>query len=184
MSGEKFTFKPPNLDAFHEYIEKEKEKIIESVKEAYIKACMEAVNHARTTDTYKDRTNNLRSSIGFVLYYNGELVHEDFQVTGKGTGAGGDVSFKTKGGDDVSFKAKSIAVDGPAGMKSGQELAYSIAEKFSSGFIAVIVAGMHYALYVEAKGFDVLTGATLNIEAHLKGHFMAVDRNHGTKLSK
>lgn len=179
-----FKFVPPDLNAFHEYIEKEKEKIIESVKEAYIMACMEAVNHARTTDTYKDRTNNLRSSIGFVLYYNGELVHEDFMVSGKGTGGGGEVSFKTKGGDDVSFTSKTIAPDGPAGMKSGQELANEVAQRYRSGFVAVIVAGMHYALFVEAKGFDVLTGATLNIDAHLKGYFMSIDRQHGTGLAK
>lgn len=176
--------KPPNLEAFHGWIEKKKANVFESVKEAYILACTEAVNHARTVDTYKDRTNNLRSSIGFVLYYNGELIHEDFQVSGKGSGGGGDVSFTTKGGKDVSFTAKKTGPDGPTGMKAGQELAHEVAQRYPSGFVAVIVAGMHYALYVEANGKDVLTGATLNIVDNVRELFNIVDDHHGTNFAR
>lgn len=179
-----FRFTLPNLNDFHYWLEEEKAKILESVKEAYLLACMEAVNFARTVDTYKDRTNNLRSSIGFVLYYNGELVHEDFQLAGKGVGGGGDVSFTTKGGTDVSFTAKKTDPDGTTGMKSGQELAHEVASRHKNGFVAIIVAGMHYALYVEANGFDVLTGATLNLPEKLREHFTNIDRRHGTRFSR
>ncbi len=162
-----FRFVPPSMDDFHNWVEKEKERIFESVKEAYLLACMEAVNFARTVDTYKDRTNNLRSSIGFVLYYNGELVHEDFQLAGKGAGM-----------------SKNKGPEGPEGMKSGQELAHEVAKMHNEGFVAIIVAGMHYALYVEANGFDVLTGATLNLPEKLREHFTAIDKRHGTRFSR
>lgn len=174
----------PTPDEIHDFFEKQKIKILESVKEAYILACMEAVNFARTTDTYKDRTNNLRSSIGFVLYYNGEIVHEDFQITGKGTGAGGDVSFTTKAGKDVSFTAKNSGPDGQTGISAAKELANKVASRHPDGFVAVIVAGMHYALFVEAKGFDVLTGATLNLSENIRKHFDAIDKVHGTNFAR
>lgn len=161
-----FRFIPPTPAQIREYFEKQKPIIFESVKEAYLRACMDAVNHARTTDTYKDRTGNLRSSIGYVLYFNGQLVHENFQMSGV-----------RMGGSNTEAK-------GSKGTKSGRDLAHEVALKHPTGFVAVIVAGMNYALFVEAKGFDVLTGATLNLPKHLKGYFMDIDRQHGTNFAK
>lgn len=39
----------------------------------------EFVNKARLNDTYKDRTGNLRSSIGYIILYNGEVVDSNFK---------------------------------------------------------------------------------------------------------
>ena len=178
-----FAFKPPTASQVHEYFEAEKVKIFESVKEAYILACIDAVNRARSTDTYKDRTNNLHSSIGYVLYFNGQLVAEDFAVSGTGTGGGGDVKFTTKGGAEVSFTSKSKEASGQEGVRTGQEFAQMIAGRHKTdGFVAVIVAGMNYALYVEAKGYDVLTGSTLDITADLQKYFDIVNTQHGTSF--
>jgi hypothetical protein len=158
------------------------DQVIQAVTEAYIMACTEAVNRARSTDTYKDRTNNLRSSIGYALYYNGQLVQQDFATGGTGIGGGGAVSFTTKEGKEVSFNsAESGDASGQRGILMGEMLANKIAQRYTSGFVAVIVAGMHYALYVEAKGYDVLTGSTLDIRADLQKYFDIINGQYGTK---
>ena len=41
------------------------------------------VNIARNTRTYRDRTGNLRSSIGYVVGYEGKVVKSNFSGTGK-----------------------------------------------------------------------------------------------------
>ena len=156
------------------------DQIIADMTEAYIMACTEAVNRARSTNTYKDQTNNLRSSIGFALYYNGALVHQDFATSGIGTGAGGTVNFKTKEGQDVAFTSKVGDSSGQRGILLGEMLANKVAQQYLSGFVAVIVAGMDYALYVEAMGYDVLTASTLNISADLQQYFNIINTQYGT----
>ena len=44
----------------------------------------EFVNQARNIRTYKDRTGNLRSSIGYVVALDGEVKIGDFEGTGEG----------------------------------------------------------------------------------------------------
>jgi len=41
---------------------------------------------------------------------------------------------------------------------------------------------MHYALFVEAKGFDVLTGSTLNIGSELKKNLEIINNQYGTSF--
>ena len=38
-----------------------------------------SVNHAREHGTYKDRTSNLRNSIGYVIAYDGEIIEYGFK---------------------------------------------------------------------------------------------------------
>lgn len=89
----------------------------------------EVVNSARQHGSYKDRTGNLRSSIGYVIVIKGNIVAQSFP--GK----------KTEG--------KSTAVD----------RAKELAGKHSTGVNLIVVAGMQYAAAVESKGRDVLTGS-------------------------
>jgi hypothetical protein len=137
--------------------------IIDNIAEALLYVCTEAVNRARATDTYKDQTNNLRSSIGFVIYYNGQKLFRDFKKSGTGTGGGGDIS-------------------GQQGQVQGESLADKVSSKFPSGFVAVIVAGMNYALYVEAKGFDVITGSTLDIGQELNEFLQTISSFQGVSF--
>ena len=139
------------------------ERIIESIGEALFMVCTNAVNRARSLDTYKDQTNNLRSSIGFVIYFNGQRMYQDFQKSGTGTAGGGDSS-------------------GQQGQVQGEALADKVAVQYPSGFVAVIVAGMKYALYVEAKGYDVITGSTLDIDRELNEFFITINSTFGTSL--
>jgi hypothetical protein len=98
-------------------------------------ACTKMVARAKQTNTYQDQTGALRSSIGYVLYHNGMEVASNFESTG--------------------------GEQGNEGAQKGLSYARSMAEKYgSSGMVAVVVAGMDYALYMESKGQDVLTGST------------------------
>lgn len=91
------------------------------------------VKEARIAGKYKDRTSNLRSSIGFVVAYNGRIVRES--------------GFE---------KVRQTATEGPA---TGKRLAIQIAAQYTDGIVLVLVAGMDYAVYVEARGYNVLNSA-------------------------
>lgn len=100
-------------------------------------ACLEVLQKARTLDTYKDQTHRLRSSLGYIIYKDGQQVASNFQSTGG-----------EKGDEGVQI-----------GIRKAAEAAAGI-----PGIVAVVVAGADYASYVEAKGFDVLTGSALQLQ--------------------
>lgn len=114
-----------------------------AVLEAFKLTCTQVVADARSLSTYKDQTGNLRSSLGYIIYNDGELLAEDFQSSGTGSG------------------------DGSEGVERGREYAKGIAETYPDRLVGVIVAGMNYALYVESKGYDVLTGPASQIQTIL-----------------
>lgn len=84
---------------------------------------------------FNDQTGALRSSIGFLIFYNGKEVHSDFK------------------GDNAEGKTR------------GREFARSIGADNQDGWALITVAGMEYAGWVEALGYDVITGSTMNAEA-------------------
>lgn len=87
-----------------------------------------SVNHAREHGSYKDRTSNLRNSIGYVIAYDGEILEYGFKYSAGIT-------------DKDAFLAD-----------------YKIQEMIGdSGFDLIIVAGMNYARHVENKGKVVLS---------------------------
>ena len=86
---------------------------------------------------WEDDTHRLRSSLGYVVYHNGVEVASNFQSTGGS--AGGE------------------------GVQIGYAVAKEEAAKYP-GIVAVVVAGADYASYVEAKGYDVLTGSALQLQ--------------------
>lgn len=87
---------------------------------------------------YIDWSANLRSSIGYVIVVDGEVVR-------------GLDSFKAVGG-------------GEEGAVKGREFASELAGRYPTGVTLVIVAGMHYAAYVSSKGYDVLNSAQIEAE--------------------
>ncbi|MGX9985852.1 hypothetical protein [Soonwooa purpurea] len=99
-----------------------------------------AKNNTYSTKPYKDRTNNLRSSIGFALFKNGELIKSSF--SNAGTGGQGDGSEGVKVGTEIAGDSSVNAV----------------------GYTAVFVAGMNYAREVENKGYDVLTSSFMQFD--------------------
>ncbi len=93
----------------------------------------ECVNHARSLDTYKDQTGNLRSSIGYIIARDGKILKQFFGTANK----------------DEGGKGKSTA----------QKIALEILVGEGSGYVLIVVAGMNYASAVEARGLDVLASA-------------------------
>lgn len=100
-----------------------------------------AVAYARTLDTYKDQTGNLRSSIGYVIYKNGQLALRS--------------AF-----EQVPAKNNKNNVELNGG-EVGLALAQKVAQQETAPFVLVVVAGMNYAAAVERRGYDVIEGASI-----------------------
>lgn len=90
---------------------------------------------ARTNKGYMMQTGALLSSTGYEVFVDGVAIHSQF---------------------DAASGAESNAAE--TGIKSGQSVAESIG-KGTKGIALVVVAGMNYAAYVEAKGYNVLSSA-------------------------
>ena len=112
----------------------------------------ECSNQAKSLNigTFTDRTGNLRSSIGYIIVKDGEL----YSV-----------------GDFRSIK------NGAKGSSEGVEYAKSLISKFPRGIALVVVAGMNYAGYVEAKSLDVITGQELYSSRRLKELLTELTKN-------
>nr|DAW70443.1 MAG TPA: hypothetical protein [Caudoviricetes sp.] len=92
------------------------------------------LNAARDSNAYRDQTGNLRSSVGYVIVRDGEIIHQsDFEIVKKGN----------------------------KGSKSGIRYAKEIVRQFPEGIVLIIVAGMNYATHVAATGRDVIDSAEL-----------------------
>lgn len=117
------------------------ELITDSVIEALQMACSEVTNNAKMLNTYKDQTHYLRSSIGFVVFDHGERVAETFTSTGGERGS--------------------------QGVEEGKRIAAQAAAQYPNDIVAVIVAAADYALFVESKGYDVITGPCNELNAIL-----------------
>lgn len=100
--------------------------------------------NARNTNTYQDQTGNLRSSIGYLVSYNGSILGRNFEATGRGTTSGAE------------------------GVNKAQQLAQEIADGYPQGFVLVCVAGMDYAASVESKGYDVITNSSTTAVTDLR----------------
>lgn len=114
----------------------------------------EVVRHARTLPSpnpkhlptpipphkphYIDWTHNLRSSIGYVVLWDGKVMQEsDFE--------------QLRGGRKSKL----------SGSRKGREFLHKLIEENGSGLVLIVVAGMPYAAYVEALGYDVLGSAEI-----------------------
>lgn len=106
---------------------------------------LEFVRNARTKADFTDRTGNLRSSIGYVILKNGQVVDSNFEDSSQGT-------------DKATGKAK------------GFDYAMANVEA-NIGYVLIVVAGMEYAVYVESMGYDVITGSSMTAEDELKELF-------------
>lgn len=106
----------------------------------------ECVRIARESGSYNDITGNLRSSIGYVVLYDGKPV-----VYGASKQYSG-----SKG-------------NGEQGAPAAEALLNQLQAKYPWGVVLIVCAGMKYAAYVEAvKHKDVLTSAELRAESLAK----------------
>lgn len=101
-----------------------------------------AVNDARANGDYMDNTGNLRSSIGYTILKNGETV-------------------RTSSFDRVKQEASKAK-------RESTKLLDELRSKFNTGFVLIVVAGMDYAVTVEARGRNVLSSSKLLAEIMAK----------------
>ena len=92
-----------------------------------------AAIYAKNNRNYIDQTGNLTNSIGYVVTHKGKAVSQ-----GGFSGTGEEISAQI-----------------------GLSLANEIASETQNDFAVIIVAGMNYAAYVEAKGYNVILPAEL-----------------------
>ena len=90
---------------------------------------------ARNNKGYMMQTGALTSSTGYQVFVDGVAIHSQFDAA-----SGAESEAATKG------------------IKAGQALAEQIG-KDTKGVALVVVAGMNYAAYVEARGYNVLSSA-------------------------
>lgn len=93
------------------------------------------LTEARNNKGYMMQTGALTSSTGYQVFVDGVAIHSQF---------------------DAASGAESEAA--ARGMKSGQTIAEKVGKE-TKGVVLVVVAGMNYAAYVEAKGYNVLSSA-------------------------
>jgi len=98
------------------------------------------VKQARDTANFKDRTGNLRSSIGYIILKDGKDIYEN---------------FKSRAG-------------GKDGVEKAREVAAALKIKYPKGYVLIAVAGMDYAAAVESLGYDVITSSAADAATNLK----------------
>ena len=103
------------------------------------------IRDARSTNTYKDETGNLRTSIGYRIVRNGFTYTEGRW----------ELYVKDKGG-------------GTKVIELSRDLMDELSEKFPNVIVLVCVAGMDYAAAVEAKGYDVISNSSIKARDSLK----------------
>ena len=116
---------------------------IEAFKQRLDKATLYMLNYlgeslasyAKDRHNYTDRTGNLTNSIGYAVVRNRKIV--------------------TYGG----------AIQPGEGASEGLKIATEMANNCQGTFSLLIVAGMNYAAYVEAQGYNVILPAELKAKA-------------------
>lgn len=114
------------------------ERCLERAKRAIIGVFEDVGNQciieAKDNGSYIDQTGNLRSSIGYAVVVDGQIVRSK-----------------------VSEQVK----DGVAGKGEATAFLSRLASEHKTGICLIVVAGMNYAVYVEGRGKNVLTSAKL-----------------------
>ncbi len=98
-----------------------------------------AVAEARSSGSYRDRTGNLRSSVGYMLLHDGRPI--------------GEAGFTGRG---------------DAGPQRGKAFCRRVVRSFRRGVALVVAAGMPYASHVAALGYNVLDSAQLEAERGMR----------------
>lgn len=120
-------------NAFYSYVIKQQQNAKEAAITALNYVGLECVKEARQHGKYTDRTGNLRSSIGYVVLENGIPIK--------------------KGGYQKVLNTATEA------QTKSDSLISSLAATYKTGLVLIVLAGMDYAVYVEAKGYNVLNSA-------------------------
>ena len=121
---------------FDYFVDRAEEKIYLLLQ----RAGEEFVKIARDKGKYTDQTGNLRSSIGYIIVKDGKILSENFELSQRGT-------------DRIN------------GERAAKRLTSELASIYNKGFALIGVAGMKYAVYVEAmENKDVISATGTRTE--------------------
>lgn len=126
------------VDEIHNILMKESERVERLTVRAlsYLgEQCVIRVRDRGVDKSWFDQSGNLRSSAGYVIAHNGNIIeYSEFNQVKLGS----------------------------EGVKAGKDLAEELVKRFSNDYVLVIVAGMNYAEYVEAMdNKDVIASTEL-----------------------
>lgn len=119
--------------SFYQYVIKQQENAREGAINVLKYVGLECIKEARESGKYTDQTGNLRSSVGYAILENGKVINQS-----------------------TFDKVKSTAVEAQG---KGEDLIKRLSSIYNTGLVLVVVAGMEYAAYVEARGYNVLNSA-------------------------
>ena len=128
---------PQDIKSLEDYILSFAQSLRAVMIETLQKEAMEVVDNIRNYveaggyRKYKDQSGNLTSSIGYVLIDNGTVI--------------GEYGFE---------QIKPTATEGPT---AGRNYATQLAASYTSGLGVIVVAGMNYAAYIEARNLGGMT---------------------------
>ena len=149
----KVDIKIKGLKALQEELNAKREAIVNGLRNELSQLAESAVTYSKDNKGYKDRTANLKNSISFALYLDGELVNLNEGKIPK--------PDKVEGGQ----KQVSDALD---------EYAKQDGVVTPKGFSLLIVAGMSYGKYVEDRGYNVLFLTKYFLQREMKAIFERV----------
>lgn len=119
------------------YIDKGIDKALQVIINTFLNVGESCITEARDNGSYMDQTGNLRSSIGYVVVVDGQIVRKN---------------------------VVNLVKNGTEGTKEAESFLERLASEHSNGICLIVVAGMNYASYVEGRGYNVLTSAELLAE--------------------
>ena len=140
-------------EALQQKLNEKREQLIKALNVRLIQLAEEAVTYSKDNKGYQDRTANLKNSISFALYLDGEIVVSKIGAIPK--------AEEVVGGQDAVGEAL-------------QNYAQQEGVVAPKGYSLIIVAGMNYGKYVEDKGYNVLHLTKYYLRSEMKKIFEEV----------
>lgn len=131
----KAEFKIEGVERLQQKLNERREQLRKVLDMKLQQLAEEAVTHAKQNKGYRDRTANLKNSISFSLFYDGELVTQHL----------GEIPSPK----EAPKEHKGVAT-------SMDTFCNEDGVVRPHGYSLVIVAGMEYGAHVEHKGYNVL----------------------------
>lgn len=126
------------LSEVHDTLMREAERVERLTIRALSKLgeqCVTKIRDRAGDKSWYDQTGNLRSSVGYVIAHNKNIIQ---------------------------YSTFNHVKQGSEGVKTGKDLAKELAKRYSNNYVLIVVAGMNYAEFVEAMdNKDVLASTEL-----------------------
>jgi hypothetical protein len=126
------------LSEVHDMLMREAERVDRLTIRALSKLgeqCVTKIRDRAGDKSWYDQTGNLRSSVGYVIAHNKNIIQ---------------------------YSTFNQVKQGSEGVKTGKDLAKELAKIYSNNYVLIVVAGMNYAEFVEAMdNKDVLASTEL-----------------------